>query len=132
MQRAAIIVGFVFASVGMSSAAWAQLPPDSSLTIGGRVWVTSGYSLNSISHSELRWKGVDSVVPEVNVDFVWKRLVLMGSLGGGAIRDGVLIDEDFDDHNHQNRTSRTRSDTDEDGLFYLNADIGYRALRWGT
>jgi opacity protein-like surface antigen len=132
MRRAAIVVAFVFASVGMSSAAWAQLPPDSSLAIGGRLWVTSGYSTNSIPLSELRWRGVDSIVPEVNVDFVWKRLVLMGSLGGGAIRDGVLIDEDFDDHNHQNRISRTRSDTDEDGLFYLNADIGYRALRWGT
>ena len=132
MRRAAIVVAFVFASVGMSSVAWAQLPPDSSLTIGGRLWVTSGYSTNSIPLSELRWRGVDSVVPEVNVDFVWKRLVLMGSLGGGAIRDGVLIDEDFNDHNHQNRISRTRSDTDDDGLFYLNADVGYRALRWGT
>src|SRR2546421_314574 len=69
MRRAAIIVGFVFASVFMSSAAWAQLPPDSSLTIGGRLWVTSGYSLHSISRSELRWKGVDSVVPELYVAF---------------------------------------------------------------
>jgi hypothetical protein len=132
MRRAAIIVGFVFASVGVSSAAWAQLPPDSSLTIGGRLWVTSGYSTHSIAFSELRWKGVDSVVPEVNVDFVWKRFVLMGSLGGGAIRDGVLIDEDFNDRNHQDRISRTRSDTDDDGLFYVNADVGFRALRWGT
>jgi hypothetical protein len=132
MRRAAIIVGFVVASVGMSSAAWAQLPPDSSLTIGGRLWVTSGYSTNSISLSELRWKGVDSVVPEVNVEFVWNRLVLMGSLGGGAINQGALIDEDFHDPDHQQRRARTRSDVDDDGLFYLNADVGYRALRWGT
>jgi len=132
MRRVAIIVGFVVASVGMCSAAWAQLPPDSSLTIGGRLWVTSGYTTHSIPLSELRWRGVDSVVPEVNVDFVWNRLVLMGSLGGGAISEGVLIDEDFNDHNHQARTSRTRSETDDDGLFYVNADVGFRALRWGT
>src|SRR5438552_8778281 len=111
MRRAAIVVGFAFASVFMSSAAWAQLPPDSSLTIGGRLWVTSGYTTHSIAFSELRWKGVDSVVPEVNVDFVWNRFVLMGSLGGGAIKDGVLIDEDFNDNNHQARTARTRSET---------------------
>ena len=132
MRRAAIIVGFVFASVFMSSAALAQLPPDSSLTMGGRVWVTSGYTLHSISRSELRWKGVDSVVPELNVDFVWNRLVFMGSVGGGAINQGVLIDEDFLDRDHQARSSRTRSDVDDDGLFYLNTDVGYRALRWGT
>jgi len=132
MRRVAIIVGFVVASVGMCSAAWAQLPPDSSLTIGGRLWVTSGYTTHSIPLSELRWRGVDSVVPEVNVDFVWNRLVLMGSLGGGAISEGVLIDEDFNDNNHQARTARTRSETDDDGLFYVNADVGFRALRWGT
>jgi len=131
MHRTAVILGSVFALVGASPAAWAQLPPDSSLAIGGRLGVTSGYSTNSISLSELRWRGVDSVVPELNVDFVWKRFVLMGSLGGGAIQEGVLIDEDFSDRGHENRTSRTRSDTDDDGLFYANLDVGYRALRWG-
>src|SRR5258708_15372919 len=105
MRRAAIIVGFVVASVGMSSAAWAQLPPDSSLTIGGRLWVTSGYSTNSISLSELRWKGVDSVVPEVNVEFVWNRLVLMGSLGGGALHQGAPFDQGLPHpHHHQRPT----------------------------
>src|SRR5438046_10433555 len=92
MRRAAIIVGFVFASLFMSSAALAQLPPDSSLTMGGRVWVTSGYTLHSISRSELRWKGVDSVVPELNVDFVWNRLVFMGSVGGGAMNTRGRMD----------------------------------------
>src|SRR5947209_19460928 len=101
MRRAAIIVGFVFASVFMSSAAWAQLPPDSSLTIGGRLWVTSGYTTHSIPLSELRWRGVDSVVPEVNVDVVWNRLVLVGSRWWAAITRRVPIDEDFHDHNQQ-------------------------------
>ena len=133
MRRAAAVVWCVLAFVGISSsAAWAQQPSDTSLEIGGRVWVTSGYSLNSTAFSDLRWRGVDSIVPEVNVDFVWKRLVLMGSLGGGAIKEGVLIDEDFNDRAHHDRSSRTRSDTDDTGLFYLNADVGYRAWRWGS
>src|SRR2546423_14049341 len=88
MRRAAIIVGFVVASVGMSSAARAQLPPDSSLTIGGRVWATSGYSLNSISRSELRWKGADSVVPEANAELRGNRRAFMGRLGGGGRKRG--------------------------------------------
>src|SRR5205814_8785728 len=109
MRRAAIVVGFAFASVFMSSAAWAQLPPDSSLTIGGRVWVTSGYTLNSISRSELRWKGVDSVVPELNVDFVWNRPGSMGAVGGGATNQAVLTNGDSLDEAHQPRSCRPRS-----------------------
>jgi len=132
MHRIAIVLCLVCASVGASSAAWAQLPPDVSLAVGGRVWVTSGYSTHSISLSELRWRGVDSVVSEVNVDVVWNRFVLMGSMGGGGISQGVLIDEDFNNRDHDARTSRTRSDVDDTGLFYVNADVGFRALRWGS
>jgi len=65
------------------SAAWApaaaRFVPDDR----GRLWVDRAATAPTASRfSELRWKGVDSVVPEVNVDFVWKRFVLMGSLGG--------------------------------------------------
>lgn len=121
----------LFASMAVSAPAWAQ-PADTSLTVGGRVWVTSGYSLNSTQTSDLRWRGVDSVVPEVNVDFLLKRFVVMGSVGGGAIKQGVLIDEDFADSNHDVRVSRTRSDTDDTGLVFVNADVGYRLLQWGA
>src|ERR1043166_5507967 len=132
MRRLTATMGFLFALAAVVSPAWAQLPADSSLTIGGRVWVTSGYSTNSTALSELRWRGVDSIVPELNVDFVLKRLVLLGSIGGGVIKQGVLIDEDFEDRDHDVRFSRTRSDTDDTGLFYFNVDAGYRALRWGS
>ncbi len=132
MRRAFVTVSFVVALVAVSCPAWAQLPADSSLTLGGRVWVTSGYSTNSTGFSELRWRGVDSVVPEVNAEFVFKRFVVMGSIGGGVIKQGVLIDEDFDDSAHTIRTSRTRSDTDDTGLLYVNADVGYRLLQWGA
>ena len=132
MHRIAIILCLVCASVGASPAAWAQLPPDVSLAVGGRVWVTSGYGTHSIPLSDLRWRGVDSVVSEVNLDVVWNRFVVMGSMGGGGISQGVLIDEDFNNRDHDARTSRTRSDVDDTGLFYVNADLGFRALRWGA
>jgi opacity protein-like surface antigen len=132
MHRGPVTVWLLFVLVAVSSPSWAQQPSDPSFTVGGRVWVTSGYSTNSSGVSELRWRGVDSVVPEVNVDFVWRQLVIMGSLGGGVINQGVLIDEDFNDRDHNERFSRTRSGADDDGLFYINADVGYRAWRWGT
>src|SRR5205823_13865342 len=105
-RRAIAAVWFLFAFVAVSSPAWAQLPADSSLTLGGRVWVTSGYSTNSSGLSELRWRGVDSVLPELNAEFVLKRFVFMASIGGGAIKEGVLIDEEFNDRDHDVRFSR--------------------------
>ena len=134
MRRVTTAVWLLLALAAMASPAWAQIPllQDASLTLGGRVWVTTGYSTNSTALSELRWRGVDSVVPEVNADFVWKRFVLMGAIGGGAIKQGVLIDEDFTDTNHDSRFSRTRSDTDDTGLLYINLDAGYRLLKWGA
>src|SRR5919198_613409 len=104
MRRAAATVALVLAFVAVSSAARAQQPSDTSLAVGGRVWVTTGYSTNSTPGSELRWRGVDSVVTEANVDYIWRRLVVLGSLGGGKIGQGVLIDEDFNDAAHRDRT----------------------------
>jgi hypothetical protein len=57
MRRLTATMGFLFALAAMASPAWAQLPPEASLAIGGRVWVTSGYSTNSTALSELRWRG---------------------------------------------------------------------------
>jgi hypothetical protein len=133
MRRVTATVWLLLGLAAVATPAWAQnpLPQDMSLTLGGRVWITTGNSTNSTALSELRWRGVDSVVPEVNVDFVWKRFVLMSAIGGGAIKQGALIDEDFADTDHDIRVSRTRSDTDDTGLFYINVDAGYRLLKWG-
>jgi len=134
MRRVMATMWLLLGLAVTATPAWAQnpLPQDMSLTIGGRVWITTGYSTNSTAFSELRWRGVDSIVPEVNADFVWKRFVLLGAIGGGAIKEGVLIDEDFTDRDHNNRFSRTRSDTDDTGLVYVNLDAGYRLARWGS
>jgi opacity protein-like surface antigen len=131
MHRHVATVGLVLVLIALSPAAWAQQASDSALAVGGRVWVSSGYSTNSTDPSQLRWRGVDSVVTEGNVEFVWRRLVVMGSLGGGRITDGVLIDEDFSDAEHRHRFAVTRSGVDDTGLVYVNGDVGWRLLAWG-
>ena len=106
------------------------------VTLGGRVWITSGTSSRTSSVpgferlSELRWRGVDAVVPEVSADVLWRRLVILGSIGGGVINDGVLVDEDFSASDA--RIGRTRSDVDDSDLFYVNADVGTRLVDWTT
>jgi hypothetical protein len=113
------------------------VPPDFSFSVGTRAWWTSGYSEFSYSFpnphinplSELRWRGVDALIPEVNADFSWKLLVLRAAVGWSKSEQGVLIDEDFllDDHN--GRVSVSRSSVESD-IFYVNGDVGIRAYRW--
>ncbi len=111
---------------------------DVSFTLGTRAWVTTGNTKWNFQGplfvggptikplSELRWRGVDSVVPEVNAELLWKSLVATSSVGTGRISEGVLIDDDFSFSDRRGRFSHTRSDVDDDGLFYVNADIGAR------
>lgn len=137
-MSASVLAGLAALLLATSGVASAEddrtLGDDLTLSIGGRVWATSGHSSRSISAagidrlSELRWRGVDSIVPEVNVDLVWNRLVTLASLGGGAIGDGVLIDDDFGASGE--RFSSTRSPVDDSYLFYLSADVGGRVLDW--
>lgn len=111
-------------------------PPGDALQIelGGRVWPTSGYSSRKIAAggidrlSDLRFRGVDSLVSEISVDVVWNRLVGLASVGGGFINDGVLIDEDFAASGA--RIARTRSTIEDSHLFFASADIGGRVLDW--
>ena len=76
-------------------------PPDWTISLAGRVWVTSGWSNWNFTSagidpvSDQRWRGVDGVVGEVAADVVWKRVVWMLSVGGTKLDQGVLIDEEF-------------------------------------
>jgi hypothetical protein len=107
---------------------------DVQIDLGGRVWATSGYSSRKIAAggidrlSDLRFRGVDSLVSEISVDVVWNRLVGLASVGGGFINDGVLIDEDFSATGR--RIAHTRSTIEDSHLFYASADIGGRVLDW--
>jgi hypothetical protein len=111
---------------------------DFSWTLGVRPWITTGYNEWNFADddgapnvlSDLRWRGVDSLVTEVYGEVRWKRLLLLGSLGRGEIDDGVLIDDDFTLNNRQGRFSHTRSSVKDDGLFYLNIDLGARIITW--
>ncbi len=146
MKMRSVGVGLALVAMWAPAVAVAQQEKaeksDFSFTLGERTWVTTGNTkwnfqgppfpggptINPLS--ELRWRGVDSVVPEVNAELVWKRLVLMGSVGWGGISEGVLIDDDFAFSDRQGRWSHTRSSVNDDGLFYVNADIGVRFLTW--
>jgi hypothetical protein len=82
--------------------------------------------------SELRWRHVDAVIPEVNAELRWKRWLLLGSAGRASVGDeGVFYDDDFLLSGRQARFSHTRSTVDGDDLWYVNGDIGYRVLSWG-
>src|SRR2546430_17511907 len=66
---------------------------DVSFKLGTRTWVATGNTKMNFHNplfpidplSELRWRGVDSVVQEINAEFVWKGLVLTSSVGTGGI-----------------------------------------------
>ena len=130
----AVVISFA-TNIGFVEAQAATTGPDEpELTVGGRIWATSGYSDRNIGAarierlSDLRWRGVDSIVSEVNFDVVWRRLVGLVAVGGGVIETGVLIDEDFAASGE--RIGRTRSSVDDSYLFYSSADVGMRALTW--
>jgi hypothetical protein len=118
------------------SAQPASPPPDWTISLAGRVWVTSGWSNWNFTSagidpaSDLRWRGVDGVVGEVAADVVWKRFVWMLSVGGTKLDQGVLIDDEFSKSDRQGRFSFTRSPVDEGHIFYVNNDVGARVARW--
>ena len=142
LKRGRAVVGLAIVLTWAPAVAVAQQDKaeksDFSFTLGTRAWVTTGNTKWNFQGplflggpiikplSELRWRGVDSVVPEVNAELVWKRLVLMGSAGWGGISEGVLIDDDFALSDRQGRWSHTRSRVDDNGLFYVNGDVGLR------
>lgn len=103
---------------------------------GGRAWISSGFTNWNFRGagidplSELKWRGTDAILPEVNVEVVWKRLVFMASAGKTGIGDGVLIDDDFLLSERQGRFSHTRSSVTDEGVTFVNADIGFRLVSW--
>jgi opacity protein-like surface antigen len=133
--RALALLAFVLLAVAPAAAS-AQAPPDWTVELAGKVWVSSGWSNWNFKSAgvdpltELRWRGVDAVLGEVSADVVWKRVVWMVSVGGTTLDQGVLIAEDFAASDRQGRFSVTRSPVDDGHVFYLNNDVGARLGEW--
>lgn len=134
--RLALAAFVLFVLAPMAATAQQPPPPDWSVTLAGKVWVTSGWSNWNFKAAgvdpltDMRWRGTDAVLGEVSADVVWKRIVWMISVGGNTVDQGTLIDEDFAQSNRQGRFSVTRSPVDDGHIFYVNNDIGGRVAEW--
>lgn len=135
-------------SAATPAAAWAQGTPKQSaptaiegsdwqlgvdfsgwLSSGYTTWAFSGADINYLS--ELRWRGTDSLIPQVSADVVWKRLVFNATYGQNSIgNDGVLIDDDFILDDHNGRFSHTRSAVGGNGVWYVMGDVGGRLVKY--
>jgi opacity protein-like surface antigen len=141
---AGVVLGLVLALACAPVAARAQdgsgeQADDFSLTVGGRGWVTWGYTKWSTRESgispasEREARGADAVVPELYFDAVWGRLVMMVDVGARELDEGVLRSEQYAASGRQFRFDYTRSNIeadDEPGVAFGSIDIGGRVLRW--
>ncbi|HEY3065804.1 MAG TPA: hypothetical protein VGL09_08440 [Methylomirabilota bacterium] len=137
-RRIHIPVAMMLLALAVSPVAAGDGGADYLLTLGGRLSLLTGDTRFSVAAgsgtpnvlSELRWRGLDTVVPEVNAEFVWKRLVVLGAIGAGAVFDGVLIDDDFAGNDRTDRVSHTRSSV-VGSLVYVDLAVGVRLVTWG-
>ena len=113
--------------------------PAYSLTLGVREWITQGRSSHNIGSptgpnvaSELSWRGVNSVITQVNGDLVVKRFILNLSVGHGGINNGDLLDEDWDGPNRTMRSSATISRVDDGSIWIVSVTPGVRLFEWSV
>ena len=106
-----------------------------SLLIGQRTWFSNGISDFNFGGpggvpnlvSDLKWDNVDSTVFQFTGDaLIFKRYILSTDVGFGAISDGCLRDQDFNAFGIL--ISESKSVADDDDLFYVNVDLGYRLM----
>jgi len=125
--------------VSVSAQSSTTPPPDWTVTLAGKVWVSSGWSNWNFKNEfgfawDRRWRGVDTVVGELSADVVWKRVVWMLSVGGSTIDQGAFIAENRAPLNvptgARGRFSLTHSPVDDGSLFYVSNDIGARLVDW--
>lgn len=108
------------------------------LTVGIREWISQGRSAHNIGApdghpnvlSELTWRGVNSVITEVNADLVFQRLVVTGSIGYGTIGGGTLLDQDWNGDNRTQKDSETLSRSNDGSVLIISLTPGVRAFQW--
>lgn len=106
-----------------------------SIRIGERTWISYGKSDRNHAASdgspdvlsELIYNDVDSVITEFNVNaLLYNRYFFSVDVGIGGIDGGKLTDRDYLGDNRTELFSVSDSTVDDDNVFYVNADIGYR------
>ncbi|MFQ5481638.1 MAG: hypothetical protein ACE5ER_02670 [Nitrospinaceae bacterium] len=121
-----------FPKVSVSLGAW--------ISTGQTDWNHDATALNSAvgnPTSELIYEDLDSQIIELEAELsLPRRFFLRTRFGYGLINDGRLIDDDFvsasgaaffgANQSGAHRISRTFSDIDDENLWYLNLDVGYR------
>jgi hypothetical protein len=108
------------------------------LTVGIREWISQGRSAHNIGApdghpnvlSELSWRGMNSVITEVNADLVVKHFVVMGSIGYGTIGGGTLRDQDWDGDNRTQKAFETLSRSNDGSVLIISLTPGVRAFQW--
>jgi len=107
-----------------------------SLSFGAKTWISSGSSdwseggVGGVPNvlSELKWVDVDSVVVELTAEAVYSRFILRIGGGVGDIGGGTFEDKDYAGDDRTQLFSDSLSTADEDGLLFVNGDVGYRLL----
>jgi hypothetical protein len=108
------------------------------LTVGIREWISQGRSAHNIGApdghpnvlSELSWRGMNSVITEVNADLLVKRAVLTASIGYGTIGGGTLLDQDWNGDNRTQKTFETLSRSNDGSVLIISLTPGVRAFQW--
>ncbi len=108
------------------------------LTVGVRELISQGRSAHNIGApdghpnvlSELNWRGMNSVITEVNADLVVHRFVVTGSIGYGTIGGGTLRDQDWDGDNRTQKTFETLSRSNDGSALIFSLTPGVRAFQW--
>jgi hypothetical protein len=112
--------------------------PPYTLIVGARAWISQGRSAHNIGSpsghpnvlSELTWRGMNSVITQVEGDLTLKRFVMTGSVGYGAIGNGTLLDQDWNGDNRTQKTSETLSRASNGSVWIVSLTPGFRAFQW--
>ena len=108
------------------------------LTVGVREWISQGRSAHNIGApdghpnvlSELTWRGMNSVITEVNADLIVHHFVVTGSIGYGTIGGGTLRDQDWAGDNRTLKIAETLSRSDDGSVLFISVTPGVRAFQW--
>ena len=109
---------------------------DTKFTVGVSGWISSAetsWNQNASSAilgnptSELTYENVDNNIVEFSAEYnIKNKYFVRGDIGFGIIDERTLIDDDFltTSTTGDFLASRSLSDIDEDGLWYLNLGFG--------